>query len=100
MRYETGQFGSFDGLDNRRELMSLFVRMGEGLNEQDAAKRRAKFLMSLIGSSTIGFKDAPMQVTPCNAVSAYHIFIAITGCCGVDVNVAATKLERLVQNGR
>lgn len=99
MRYVSGQFGAFDGLDNRRELMSLFVRLGRGLSEGRARSRRAAFLRSLIGGSTVGLDDKPLAVGPCSAVEAYHLFIAITGCLGVKIDEAASRLERLVRGG-
>ncbi len=37
-----------------------------------------------------------MIVTPCTAAEAYHLFVAITGCLGVQVDEAARLLERVV----
>lgn len=75
----------------------MFIRMGEGLSEMDGAKKRAKFLMSLISDSTGGLRGCPLQVTPCNAIQAYHQFVAITGCLDVNIDVAAAKLQRAVR---
>jgi hypothetical protein len=93
MRYGSGQFGAFDGLDNRKAIMNLMVRLGHGLDEMSAAKKRARFLQRLLPASTSGFFDKPMTVTPCSAVEAYHLFVAITGVLGVPIDVAARKLE-------
>ncbi len=97
MRYDSGQFSSFDGLDNRRELMSLMVRLGEGLPEDRARARRARFLQGLLGGSTTGLAGNELKVTPCSAVDAYNLFVAITGVLGVPIDAAASRLERLVR---
>jgi hypothetical protein len=98
MRYDSGQFGSFDGRDNRKELMNLFVRLGEHLPEQQARQRRAQFLQRLISRSTKGFADLPRAIEPCSAVEAYHLFVAITGCLHVPIDEAARLLERTVRD--
>lgn len=97
-RSDPRQFGSFEGLDNRKELMRLFVRLGEGLPETMAREKRARFLQSLMGDSTTGLDGKPLAVTPCSAVEAYNLFIAITGVLGVEIDGAAQKLERLVKS--
>jgi len=93
MRQVTGQFGSFDGLDNRKTVMSLFSRMGRGLTEEIAALRRRDALKRLIALSENCFADLMVEVTPCSAVEAYFAFTAITGCLGVPVEKAARQLE-------
>lgn len=90
------QFGSFDGLDNRREIMRLLVRLGDGLSSDQGAARRASFLRALIDLSGNGFAGRLPTVTSCNAVEAYHLFIAITGCLGVPIETAARRLEQEV----
>lgn len=96
MFYETCQYGSFDGLDNRKSLMDLFRRMGEGASWEEGCKRRGKFLQRLIDGSTNGFSGKPNQMAPCDTVDAYLAFGAITGVLGVDIDQAARKLERAV----
>jgi hypothetical protein len=91
-------FKEFDGLDNRRELMRLLSRLGDGLSFEAGNRRRARFLQSLLGASTNGFDGKPLRATPCSTVEAYHLLIAITGALGVPIEVAARKLERLVAN--
>ena len=93
MRYDSCQFGSFDGLDNRRELMILFQRLGENLPEQLAREKRAEFLRRLIKRSGNGFADKAASVKPCDPVEAYFAFNAITGVLGVNVDAAAKLLE-------
>ncbi len=99
MRYDSCQFREFDGLDNRKTLMRLMVKLGDGLDEQRAGERRARFLKSLIPASTNGFADRSLQVTPCSAVQGYHLLVAITGCLGVPIDQAARQLEKVVSHG-
>jgi hypothetical protein len=90
VRYDSGQFQSFDGLDNRRELMVLFQRLGTD-------KRRVAFLKRLIAYSKNGFAAKMVQINPvCDPVTAYFTFVAITGCLGVNVDEAAKMLDREV----
>jgi hypothetical protein len=77
--------------------MDLFVRMGQSLPEEIARERRAEFLRSLLAGSTNGFAGKAMQVTPCDAVQAYHCFVALTGVLGVPIDRAARKLENYVR---
>jgi hypothetical protein len=98
MRYDSYQFGSFDGLDNRRLIMRLMGRLGDGVSDGVGCRRRQHFLQSLLGASTTGMAGKPLQVTPCSAVDAYHLFVAITGVLGVKIEDAAKKLERYVRS--
>lgn len=85
---------TFDGLDNRREIMILLHRLGDN-------KHRAKFLESLIPDSHKGFAGCPMQVRGhCDPVSAYFMLVGICNELGVSINVAARKLEREVAKNR
>lgn len=95
--HDSGQFGTFEGLDNRKALLNLMVRLGDGLSEAEAGERRARFLRSLLKDSTTAFRGAPLTVTPCDAVRGYHLMVAITGCLGVPIDVAARKLEEVVR---
>lgn len=96
MRYDSAQFGSFDGLDNRKTVMGLFVRMGRGLPADLAGMRRAGFLSGLIACSS-SFGARRMVVDPCTAIEAYKLFVAITGCLGVPIDRAAKLLECVVR---
>ena len=89
MYYETGQYGSFDSLQNRRTVMDLFRRLGDGVPYDVACKRRGKFLQSLLEASQNGFAGKASQMSPCDTVDAYLAFGAITGVLGVDVDEAA-----------
>jgi hypothetical protein len=97
VKYDPGELNRFDGLDNRKQIMNLFVRMGERVPEAIAMERRASFLRSLIKESKNGFQERPMDVTPCSAVQAYLLFVAITSALGVSIEQAAKKLERVVR---
>jgi hypothetical protein len=97
VRYDSCQFGSFDGLDNRKALMAMIGRLGHGQPEALAARTRAAFLRSLIPESVNGFAPRPLIVSPCTVVECYHLLVAITGVLGVPIDVAARKLEAEVR---
>lgn len=97
MRYDSGQFGSFDGRDNRRELMILFQKLGERLPRPLADERRADFLRKLVRLSGNGFASKMARITPCDPVAAYWMFGAITGCLGVSIDRAARLLDEEVR---
>ncbi len=96
MTEKKGQFGTFEGLDNRKTVLALFNRMGHGLSERVGGMKRAGFLQGLIFVSTT-FTGKPLIVEPCSAIEAYNLFIAITGCLGVDIEGAAQLLEEVVR---
>lgn len=82
---------TFDGRDNRREIMILLERLGSD-------RRRARFLESLIPHSLKGFKNAPMKVTNhCDAVAAYYMLVGVCNELGVSINTAAARLEQEVK---
>lgn len=82
---------TFDGRDNRREIMILLERLGSD-------KRRARFLESLIPHSMNAFAGAPLKVTgACDAVSAYFMLVSVCNELGVSINTAAAKLEKEVK---
>ncbi len=89
----SGQFDTYDTLEDRRTILELFVRMGKGLPEPLAREKRAVFLRRLMAGSTTGFKDRYLLVSPCSASEAYMIFVAIVGCLGVSIAQAAQRLE-------
>ena len=93
------QFGSFDGLDNRKTILALFKRMGRGLPERVAGKMRAGFLQGLLAVSTNGFDQAPVFVDPCDAVEAYFLMTSLCTALGVDIERAADLLEEVVAHG-
>lgn len=97
MRYDSGQFGSFEGKDNRKFVAEAFARLGHGLNEMQAAQQRAAFLRSLLRGSTSGFAGRPVLAAPLSARDAYLGFVALTGAFGVPVEAAAEALEREVR---
>jgi hypothetical protein len=78
---------TFDGLDNRREVMILLERLGTD-------QKRARFLESLIPASLNGFANCPMKVRGnCDPVAAYFMLVGICNELGVPINEAARKLE-------
>lgn len=93
------QFDTFDTLDDRRELLLLFQKLGGDLPEIQARGIRAKWLQSLITDS-LSMPNAPLQVNPdaCHPVGAYSLFVQIVGVLGVPIRVAAIALDRYVTN--
>ena len=85
------ELDTFDGLDNRREVMVLLDRLGSD-------RRRAAFLESLIPLSLKGFAGCPMKVVGrCDSVRAYFILVGVCNELGVSINEAARRLEREVK---
>lgn len=81
---------TFDGLDNRRELMVLLQRLGSD-------RRRARFLESLIPHSLKGFSGCPMVVQGgCDPVAAYYMLVGVCNELGVSIDEAARRLDREV----
>lgn len=81
----------FDGLDNRKELMLLLVRLGSD-------RRRRAFIESLIPEKYRGHPGFPMKVTgPCDPVAAYYMLIGICNELQASINDAARKLEQEVK---
>lgn len=84
---------TFDGLDNRKEIMILLERLGS-----DAS--RARFIESLIPLSLKGFAGMPMKVRgPCGAVAAYFMLVGVCNELGVSINTAAQRLQRRISMG-
>lgn len=85
---------TFDGLDNRREVMILLQRLGSD-------RRRARFLESLIPSSLKGFAGCPMKVKGnCDPVAAYYMLVGVCNELGVSINTAAQKLEKEIRRDK
>ena len=88
------ELSTFDGLDNRREVMILLDRLGSD-------SKRARFLESLIPSSLKGFAGCPMKVQGnCDAISAYFMLVGICNQLGVSINDTAKKLDEIVRKSR
>ena len=84
---------TFCGLDNRKEIMTLLVRLG-------GDKQRAAFIESLIPLSLKGLAGCPMKVTGnCSPVSAYYMMVSVCNEIGVSINEAAARLEKKVKSG-
>lgn len=94
---ESYQFGSFDGLDNRKSIMDLFVRFADGKSEEQARQNRAIFLTRLIKLSGNGFAATLPQIKPCSAVEGYLFFTAICGQLGVPIERGARQLEDYIR---
>lgn len=81
---------TFDGRDNRKEIMEMLFRLGTDY-------RRARFIEGLIPLSLKGFAECPMKVTGnCDPCAAYFILIRVCNELGVSINSAAKKLQEEV----
>lgn len=92
------QFGTFDTKEDRRELVILFQKLGEGLPEIKACEIRGKWLEMLICLSG-GFDSCPAEVNPteCHPVGAYQLFVHIVGVLMVPIKDAVALLEDCVR---
>lgn len=88
---------AFDGLDNRKTIVDLFVRFGKGHSFKEAGEKRAGFLKAMLQLSTKGFGTLPVEITPCSAGEAYHLFVAICNSLGVNIEWGARILEDVVR---
>lgn len=88
---QRSEIETFDGKDNRKEVMYLLMRLGS-----DA--RRKAFIEGLIPLSLKGFADCPMKVRgQCDPVSAYYMLVGVCNELGVSINEAARGLEAEVR---
>ena len=96
---QTKQFDTFDNVEDRRELVILFQKLGEGLPEAMANEVRAKFIEDLIPQSVSGLADAPLKADPkqCHPSGAYMLFVQVVGVLGVPIREAARKLDGVVK---
>ena len=99
MIVESGQFGSFEGLDNRKTVFFLLKRLGHGLPEFQQAQMRADWLRDLVKASENCFAQKMVHLEPCCLADAYFAFVAITGCLGVPVEKGAKLLEQRIRQG-
>lgn len=83
---------TFDGKDNRRELMLLLQRLGSD-------QRRADFLSGLVSRSRAGFAGCEVKITNCDPIAAYFMFVSICNEIGVSINEAARLLEEEIRCG-
>lgn len=85
------ELATFDGKDNRKEIMILLQRLGSD-------NARARFISRLTHRSRNGFAGTQTKVVnTCDPVAAYFMLV---GCCnelGVSINEAARLLEEEVR---
>ena len=90
------QFDTFDTLEDRRELVILFQKLGEKYPEVRAREIRAQWLESLIKSGTHSWQPE-VNRDSCHPVGAYQLFIQIVGVLGVSIRDAAIALDKAVK---
>lgn len=84
---------TFDGLDNRREVMQLLQRL-------PSDRARARFIEGLIPASLKGFAGCPLKVQGvCDPIGAYFMLVGVCNELGVPINVAAKRLEMEIRKG-
>jgi hypothetical protein len=83
----------FDGLDNRKTLLDLMQRLGQGVGEEQACARRGAVIQLLLrrhGHPMAG----QAQASPMTQEEAYMALAAMSGVLGADVAKLACDLER------
>ena len=82
---------TFDGLDNRRELVILLERLGSD-------QARADFISSIVTRySPLGGVGCGVQVLQnCDPISAYFMLVSCCNELKVSINTAAKLLDRTV----
>ena len=87
------QFGTFDTLEDRRELLILLDKLGGGLPDELAKEKRAAWLQWLARKCK-GLPDtAKVNPRVCHPTGAYQLFVHIVGVLGVRIEDAAKWLE-------
>lgn len=90
------QFGSFDGLDNRRSLWGMLERLGDGVSwEQGYARRRE--VLQWCSQQCKGPFGKPVNVTDDGMVTtsdAYWILVGMATCYELDLDMVARKIDR------
>lgn len=96
---QTQQFDTFDNREDRREIIMLFEKLGEGLPDAMANEVRAKFLAGLIRTSLGAMAQKVPEINPkeCYPVGAFLLFVAITGVLEVPIREAAKRLDETVK---
>lgn len=85
------ELSTFDGKDNRKEIMKMLFQLPDD-------SKRAKFLQSLIPHSLNGFANKPLEVTGnCSPIAAYYMMVGMCNELGVNINYAASRLEKEVK---
>lgn len=94
----TKQFDGLGELDDRREIMILFQKLGSKFPEPVARTVRAQWLESLMQDSLS--LNAPLKVNPdaCHPAGAYMLFVQIVGVLGVPIRLALRKLETAIRD--
>lgn len=91
------QFGTLDGLDNRKAIVQMFERLGHGASEEVAAARRANVVQELLSLPCPEVVQNAKPANPLSAVEAYLAFVGMTGVLLVDPDAAAQRLENIVR---
>jgi hypothetical protein len=86
--------GSFEGLDNRRDLWKMLDRVGEGLPREMADVERARLLGGMLGTATSPAAAKGFVPQGLSTGDAYFAAIGIAGVLGADMEQFAIGLDR------
>lgn len=82
----------FDDFGNRRELMRMLARLGQGVSEEVACARRGEFIRSLMLTA-----PAPMAhggvAPPMPTAAAYCAVVGLSQALGVDIEETVKQLD-------
>ena len=98
VRYDSGQCGTFDSRDNRRDLLRMFQRIGRGESEERAAAMRAIALEKILTGASCPVVREGAAVRPVSPMEAYAVFVGITGTLGRPIEQAAVDLEEIARH--
>ena len=95
---QTKQFDTFDTLEDRREMVILFEKLGAGLPELQANDVRAKFLRMVVLLATNGVESSQAEIDPsqCHPAGAYMTFVHLVGVLLVPMADVMKLLEKVV----
>lgn len=94
------QFGSFDGLDNRRDLMGLLHKLGEGVSPAEGCQRRREFAAWCVRAAA-GASGQSLQLSADTVGTAGEIYFLLVSLCvfpgWLSIEEITRRLERLVR---
>lgn len=93
------QFGTFDSLQNRKDLMRMWNALGKGCCPEVAAVKRAAFLKRMLKQGDSPLASVVAKVKGTDSVGAYGLTVAAAQALGVDLNEAANELDRRLRVG-